>query len=115
MEWIIDNSMLIIVALAMILCVIMGVLGFKNMDREEQIKKVKEWLLWAVEECERELGRDTGVLKLRMCYNMFLESFPWLAKVITFQAFSDMVKDAVKWLDNQLKSNENVRKRVYGE
>ena len=57
------------------------------MPTNEQLKKVKEWLLWAVAEAEKELGSGTGQLKLRYVYDMFIVKFPSLAKIISFETF----------------------------
>ncbi|MFR6482019.1 MAG: hypothetical protein ACLUPD_10785 [Anaerotignum faecicola] len=49
----------------------------------EQREKVKEWLLLAVTEAEKELGSGTGQLKLRYVYDLFLRRFPAVAKGYT--------------------------------
>ena len=48
---------------------------FLKMPTSEQRERVKEWLLWAVTEAEKELGSGTGQLKLRQVYDLFLH---WL-------------------------------------
>lgn len=79
--------------------------------KEKQLKKVEEWLLYAVVEAERKLGSGTGELKLRYVYNMFVERFP-IAKVVSFGAFRHMVDVALKQMENMLSNNENVVKYV---
>ena len=79
------------------------------------LQAVKEWLKYAVTIAEAELGSGTGQLKLRMVYDMFLQTFSALAGKITFEDFSAYVDEALEWLDNQLESNAAVAAIVAGE
>lgn len=83
----------------------------KMVKENKQLKKVEEWLLYAVVEAERKLGSGTGELKLRYVYNMFVERFP-IAKIVSFGAFRHMVDVALKQMENMLSNNENVVKYV---
>lgn len=65
MEFIIENWPLIVAALAVIAAVVVAVARFVGLPTEKQLAKVKEWLLWAVTEAEKDLGGGTGKLKLR--------------------------------------------------
>lgn len=67
--------------------------------------KAKEWLKWAVVYTEKMLGEKTGQLKLRYCYDMFIQRFPVFSKIISFENFSKMVDEALKFLENQLNNN----------
>ena len=67
--------------------------------------KVKEWLKWAVVYTEKMLGEKTGQLKLRYCYDMFIQRFPVFSKIISFENFSKMVDEALKFLENQLNND----------
>ena len=71
-------------------------------------EKVKEWLKWAVVYTEKMLGEKTGQLKLRYCYDMFIQRFPVFSKIISFENFSKMVDEALKFLENQL-NNEAIK------
>ena len=51
---------------------------FVKRPHTEQLKSVKEWMLFAVTKAEKELGSGTGKLKLRYVYDMFIAKFPWL-------------------------------------
>lgn len=53
---------------------------FLKLPTRVQIDKVKEWLLWAVTEAEKELGSGTGQLKLRQVYDLFVQRFPVITK-----------------------------------
>ncbi len=80
--------------------------------RYDQIEQVKEWLKYAVVMAEKELGSGTGQLKLRYVYDLFVARFPWVARCITFNQFNTWTREALEWLNNQLKSNENVKELV---
>lgn len=105
MEWIIDNWVLIIVAVAVVAAAIFAVYSFFKMPTSKQIQKVKEWLLFAVSKAEKELGGGTGKLKLRYVYDMFVNRFPWLVKLIPFELFSQLVDEALDQMREMLKNN----------
>lgn len=98
-----------------IICLgIIFVYWFLQLSREEQIKKVKEWLLWACTEAEKALGEKTGKLKLRMVYGMFVDKFTWVAKMITFEEFSNLVDSALEEMKLLIESNEAVKGFISG-
>lgn len=96
----------IIVAL-MILVVITGgiIFTFFKSPSEVQLRKVKAWLLLAVTQAEVELGSGTGKLKLRFVYDLFITKFTWIARIISFEMFADLVEDALEEMRDMLKSN----------
>lgn len=106
---------LIVAAIAVIGMSIYVMVDFKRKPREEQIDQLKEWLLYAVVEAERVLGGGTGQLKLRFVYDMFVERFPWLAKVISFDWFSELVDDALEQMRGMLASNKAIKAIVEGD
>ena len=67
---------------------------------------MREWLLYAVTKAEKELGGGTGQIKLRYVYDMFVARFAWLARVISFEAFSMMVDEALERMKKMLESNK---------
>lgn len=78
-------------------------------------KKAKQWLLWAVIEAEKELGHNTGKLKLRKVYERFISCFPKLAFFVTFNKFEKWADEAVDEMKQLLKENKEVRSIVEGE
>ena len=108
MNWLIDNWYIIVGLIALLLMVVSGIVNFFKLPTTEQISNVKEWLKWAVTQAEIALGGGTGQLKLRMVYDMAIQTFPWLAKCIKFETFSQWVDDALEWLNKQLDSNKNI-------
>lgn len=55
---------------------------------------------------QKELGGGTGQIKLRYVYDMFVARFTWLARVISFEAFSMMVDEALERMKKMLESNK---------
>lgn len=115
MEYIIENWALILAILAVIFVAALAVYRFFKLPTEEQLDNLRAWLLGAVTEAEKELGGGTGQLKLRRVYDLFVARFPWLAKVITFNTFSEMVDDALDEMRALLQKNEAVEAYVVGE
>ena len=70
----------------------------------------------AVAEAERCLGSETGQMKLSVVYSAFVKTFPWLAKIISFDLFSDLVDEALENLSEILQGDvtkENVEKYLH--
>lgn len=112
MNLLIDNWYLIVGMVAVLAVVIYGVVLYLNLPTSKQIENLKEWLKFAVTEAEKELGSGTGQLKLRMVYNLAVERFPELIKVIDFSTFSAWVDESLIWLNNQLEQNKNFERIV---
>lgn len=70
----------------------------------------------AVAEAERCLGSETGQMKLSVVYSTFVKTFPWLAKIISFDLFADLVDEALENLSEILQGDvtkENVEKYLH--
>ena len=78
------------------------------MPKSEQVKQIKGWLLGAVTLAEAEFGSGTGKIKLSVVYDSFIEKFPWIAKVLTFEKFSEYVDEALVEMRKLLSTNEAV-------
>lgn len=85
---------------------------FFKMPSDRQLKKVQEWLLYAVTMAEQKLGGGTGQIKLRYVYDMFVTRFTWLARVVTFEMFSMMVDDALEKMKTMLECNPAMQELV---
>jgi hypothetical protein len=114
MDWIINNWYLIVGGIALLVGLGYVVCKFLGLPTKSQVEKIKEWLLYAVTECEAALGSQTGVLKLRMCYDMFVARFPFVAKIISFEKFSVWVDEALDKMKELLVKNDAVREIVVG-
>ncbi len=109
MKFLIDNWYIILAILAVLAAAGITVYRYFNLPSEEQLEKVRQWLLKAVTEAERELGGGTGQLKLRTVYDAFLTKFPWLAPVISFSTFSGLVDEALDEMRTMLEKNRAVQ------
>lgn len=78
----------------------------------EQIEQVKQWLIFAVAQAEKELGSGTGQMKLRYVYNLFVSKFPAVALVISFDAFSGLVDEALEELKKLMEDNKDIEKII---
>lgn len=111
-EQIIDNFSFIIVGISIIILIILFIRNFILLPSEQQIKKVKEWLLFAVTMAEKEYGSQTGEIKLRYVYDLFVNRFNWIAKVISFDTFCDWVDLSLDKMQELLQNNEEVAKII---
>lgn len=115
MNFIVNNWFLIVALVAAFGVTIYAVVRFLELPTAAQIAKVKEWLVYACMEAEKELGGKTGKLKLRMVYDMFLSKFSWLAKVVSFEQFSKLVDESLEEFKHLLESNKAVKNIVAGK
>lgn len=114
MEMMIENWYVAVVFMALGAAVVLALWRFVQLPSAVQLEKVQSWLLLAVSEAERKLGGGTGELKLRLVYDKFLGKFPWLAKVVSFKRFEEMVKKALAEMEKMLAENKNAREYVEG-
>lgn len=112
MEWLVDNWSLLVVLVCAIGGVIFGCKKFVQSGKTNQLKKVKEWLLFACVEAERDFGSGKGQLKLRYVYDMFVEKFGVIKYIVTFEEFSKMVDEvlesAIEFFENRQIENKPV-------
>ena len=114
MDFLIDNWTLIVAGVAIVAGIVTTVIMFIKSGKASQMKNLKEWLLYATTEAEKALGSGTGKLKLRTVYDMFLLKFPWLAKIISFDTFSNLVDEALEDRNGLLNPNTAVQTYVNG-
>lgn len=114
MNFVAENWFIIVAAVAGVGVAGYAVYAFVKMPSTEQLKKVKEWLLYAVTKAEQELGSGTGKIKLRYAYDMFVSRFTWLAKIISFESFSLLVDEALEEMRKIIESNTAVQSLVNG-
>ena len=108
MTWLVENWSLLVVIIAAGVVAGISIKHFMGMPTEEQIKNIKEWLLYAVIEAEKELGDGTGKLKLRQVYDAFVTKFPWAAKTVPFELFSQWVDEVLVAMKDLLHNNGDV-------
>lgn len=117
MKWIVESWYLFVAILAG-----MGALGgavyrFLGQPSKKQKEKIKEWLIWACIEAERTLQSGTGQLKLREVWNLFcgVSAFRWVARIISFDTFSEWVTEALAKVKRMLVENPRLASYVYGD
>lgn len=116
MNWIIENWYLIVAAAAALALTGFNCYKFAGLPTTDQVAKIKEWLIWACIEAERNLQSGTGQLKLRQVYDMFcnVPAFSGVARMISFDVFSDWVTDALAVAKEMLVKNRSLAQYVYG-
>jgi len=115
MNWLLNNWYILIGIVAVLIAVGIAIYKFLGLPTASQISKIKEWLLYAVTEAEATLGSQTGILKLRMVYDMFIARFSMVAKIVSFDTFSYWVDEALDEMRELLEKNEAVKSIVIGE
>lgn len=98
-----------------IILILLTVLGvgafaywFYKQEKARQIELVKQWLLLIVVQAEKELGGNTGQIKLRFVYDKFLERFKFLSRIITFEQFSGLVDEVLETMRKMVESNQSL-------
>ena len=114
-NFILNNLPTILLLIVFMSYIAFWVKEFFLLPNDKRLDKVKEWLLYAVTEAEKELGGGTGKLKLRKVYDMFIDKFSAVSSLITFEKFSDMVDEVLEEMREILDTNQNVQEYVYGE
>ena len=112
MNLILENWIYIVLGIALGIVLGEAIYVFINKPTKEQISKIKEWLLYAVMEAEKELGGGTGQLKLKFVYDMFITRFPALSTMISFTAFNKLVEEVLEEFKEILETNESIKEYV---
>ena len=112
MQFLIDNWVSLLLCVLSIAVLIVLVLNFIKLPKNQQLEKVKQWLLIAVTEAEKALGSGTGRLKLSYVYDLFVTKFPWLAKIVPFETFSTLVDEVLEDMRKLIEANPNVNEYV---
>lgn len=114
MNWITNNWFLIIGLIALILTGGYIVTKFFNLPTKEQIKKIKEWLIYACIEAEKAFGSKTGQVKLRYVYDKFISKFAGISSLISFEYFCVLVDQALETVRKLLDTNPAIASLVKG-
>ena len=108
MEYLINNWFMIVALMAVLFICFIAAKKWLSKPTVEQVANIKEWLLLAVTEAEKQLGGGTGQLKLRFVYDWAVERFSWVS-VISFDTFAGWVDEALAEMKKQLAANEAVK------
>ena len=114
---VVDNWFLVVALAAVLGVSVWAAVRFAGLPTEKQKEKIREWLVFACNEAERELQSGTGQLKLRDVWNKFcgIPVFATVAKFISFDEFSEWVKDALRKAKEMLVNNKTLANYVYGD
>ena len=112
MKFVVDNWYFLVLIVAVIVVAAAYIRNFLNKPTEQQVQKVKEWLLYAVAEAQQILGGGTGQLKLRYVYDKFVSTFPAIAEKISFESFSNLVDLVLVKFNHLLSTNVNIQNLI---
>lgn len=107
-EYLINNWTAITAILAVVVVFGGGVFAFVKSPRVVKAKRFRTWLLYVVTEAEREMGKDTGELKLLKAYEEFVKRFPIFSLLISFDSFKLTVDESLKQMKQMLEENEAI-------
>lgn len=108
MSWIVDYWWVIVVVISGAAVAGTAIYSFVKSPSSKQIEAVKEWLLYWVLQAEASLGGGTGKIKLSMVYDAFVQRFPWLAKMVSYETFSLMVDEVLEKMRAMIQSNPSL-------
>ena len=113
---VLEHPVLTICVFALVAIIFMtcSIIRFIHMPTAKQIENLMEWLKIAVVEAEKQFQSGTGQLKLRAVYESAVIAFPWIAKYMTFEKFSQLVDIALVWMREQIEQNEKIREYIEG-
>lgn len=86
--------------------------NFFKKPKSEQIKSLKEWLLYAVIQAEKYFGSGTGEIKLRYVYDLAVSKFSFVSSLITFEQFSKYVDEALEQMKDLISKNDSIEEYI---
>ena len=108
-----QNWFLLVVIISVIVIAVRATKKFSELPSEEQQKKVLEWLLYAVVKAEKKFKIEKlGRIKLRYVYDLFLDKFPSIAPVVSFEQFSIWVDIALDEMRKAIESNPKFKEYI---
>ena len=78
------------IGLGLLVLVLTVLKRIRDAKREDIIK----WLVYACRTAEIKIEQDEK--KLKILYDMFCKWYPWVSKIISYDKFKDMVKEALE-------------------
>lgn len=115
MKWIIENWSLLVVIVSIATVAFVCMKRFGELPPQEQVYKVKQWLLLVVIEAERQFkDSGMGVIKLRTVYDLFIKAFPSLTPLVPFDVFKIWVDEALEQMKELIDTNKNIKAYIEG-
>lgn len=87
---------------------VIAAIKFIKTPRKEQLEEVRKWLLQAVIAAEQIFGSKAGEAKLSFVYDLFVSRMPWLARIIPFSRFSEIVDDSLNDMEQLLQKKPDL-------
>lgn len=107
-----DNILIAIGIMVIVGIIIAAIYQFIKLGKEKQLEIVREWLLYACIEAEKALGSNTGKVKLRYVYDLFITKFKYLSLIISFEQFSMLVDESLETMREMISSNKSIKDYV---
>jgi len=109
-----DSSTLIL-ALIVIFAVyiILELRSFSKLTNKEKKERVIEWLIYACTVAEQTYGSKTGKIKLRYVYDAFIQAFPVISKLISYEKFRALVDEALIEVNKLIETNKDIYNIVH--
>ena len=109
MEFITNVGAFITTYTVEIIIVLLVILGLYVKVKNLIDNNLVEWLVDKVGDAEAYFGSETGQLKLRSVYNVFVLNRPILALFISFDKFSNYVDAALEKFEEMLSDNGKIK------
>ena len=103
-----DNALIALIILLGLCAAGIMICCFLKLSKEKQMEMIKQWLLLAVIEAEKQLGSGTGAVKLRFVYDLFINRFKFMSKIITFEMFSQLVDEVLETMRHLIETNQSI-------
>lgn len=114
MNFLINYWYFIVAAIALVAVVVKFAIDFSKKPTSAQMDAIKQWLLYAVTEAQKNFGGGTGKLKLAFVYDAFVNRFPQLAGVVSAETFSTLVDQVLVKFREMLENNKKIKEYVEG-
>jgi len=111
-NFIMDYWFLIVIACVIGYLIGRSVKGFKNLPVEVKEENIINFLIWAVAKAEEKWGSNTGNLKLREAYALFVQFYPDIALKIPFETFSEWVDKALEKFNEIASKNKKIKDAI---
>lgn len=107
-----ENIGILVGIVGLLIIIGLGMYEFFKLEKSKRLNMVREWLLLAVVEAEKQLGGGVGKIKLRFVYDMFIDKFKFLSMLISFNQFSSMVDEALDQMKEMLSTNQQLKEYI---
>lgn len=107
-----ENIGMLVGIVGLLIIIGLGMYEFFKLEKSKRLNMVREWLLLAVVEAEKQLGGGVGQIKLRFVYDMFIDKFKFLSMLISFSQFSSMVDEALDQMKEMLLTNQQLKEYI---